>query len=390
MKYSNGFDMDLVLPALQKRLGWDQPTYSGAPTLNSDNTTSTSGRLFGEDFHSLCTIQNIKANQEDSAVSDGNFNTYLTKRQNGMILRALTETFRKRELIEQCLMYTRFGFSDVVLPNQGNMAGWCIEIAEDEAISTQITFATLYFDANATFNLYLFQDGVRGAIKTISVTSQAFKLTTVPLELTNQIVLPFKTGIRFYLMYDQDELATAGVRAIREQPLSIARPKCFQAYSIQFPKTTDGSIFNSNQRSYPALPMGINLEVVSFKDHTQKIIRQANLFDEVQGLQMAAFVVELVTMSTRTNLTARQTEQSAILDRDLNQAYPTQEVPVTAGLRSRIQAEFRRLRDTFYPPATAVSVSMLGGAGMVDSYEQTWAEQNIRVANNPGLFISSN
>src|ERR1700693_5577889 len=147
MKYSNGFDMDLVLPALQQRLGWDQPTYTDAPALTLANTTSTSGRLFGEDFHALCTIANIKANQEDQAISDANFNTYLTKRQNGMIMRALTETFRKRELIEQCLMYTRFGFSDVILPNQGNMAGWCIEIAEDEAISTQVTFATLYFDA---------------------------------------------------------------------------------------------------------------------------------------------------------------------------------------------------------------------------------------------------
>lgn len=383
--------MDLVLPALQKRLGWLQPTYDGAPVLDSDNITSTSGRYFGEDFHALCTVQNIKANQEDAAITDANFNTYLTQRQNGMILRALTETFRKKELIEQHLMYTRFGFSDVVLPNQSNMAGWCIEIAEDQAISTQITFATLYFDANATFNLYLFQDGVRGAIKTISVTSQAFKLTTVAFELTSQLVLPFKTGVRFYLLYDQDELQTAGVRAIREQPETIAHPKCFEAYSIQFPKTTDGSIFNSNQRQYPALPMGINLEIVSFKDHTQRIIRQANLFDEVQGLQMAAFAMELVNNATRTNYTQRQTEQQSQQQfMELNQAFATKEVPVTPGLKSRIMAEFKRLRDTFYPPEGPISVSMIGEGNGLDSYERNWANQNARVANNPGLYISSN
>lgn len=391
MKYSNGFDMDLVLPALQQRLGWDQPTYDGAPVLDSGNLTSVSGRLFGEDFHALCTIQNIKANQEDSAITNDAFNAYLSKRQNGMILRALTETFRKKELIEQHFMYTRFGFSDVVLPNQGNMAGWCIEIADDQAISTQITFATLYFDADATFNLYLFQDGVRGALKTISVTSQAFKLTTIPFELTNQLVLPFKTGMRFYLLYDQDELETAGVHAIREQPESVAHPKCFEAYSIQMPKTTDGSVFNVNQRQYPALPMGINLEVVGFKDHTQRIIRQANLFDEVHGLQMAAFAMELVNNANRTNATQRINElQSQQQFMELNQAFATKEVPVTPGLKSRIMAEFKRLRETFYPAQEPISASMIGGGNKIDSYEQNWAEQNIRVANNPGVFISSN
>lgn len=391
MKYSNGFDMDLVLPALQQRLGWDQPTYSGAPVLDTDNTTSASGRLFGEDFHALCTIQNIKANQEDPAIDDTKFNAYLAKRQNGMILRALNQTFRKKELIEQHLMYTRFGFSDVVLPNQGNMAGWCIEIADDQAISTQITFATLYFDADATFNLYLFQDGVRGALKTIPVTSQAFKLTTVAFELTNQLVLPFKTGTRFYLLYDQDELQTAGVRAIREQPESIASPKCFEGYSIQMPKTTDGSVFNVNQRQYPALPMGINLEVVSFKDHTQRIIRQANLFDEVQGLQMAAFAMELVNNGNRTNATARINEQQSQQQfMELNQAFATKEVPVTPGLKSRIMAEFKRLRETFYPAECAVSVSMISEGNGLDSYEQNWMKQNVRVANNPGLYVSSN
>jgi len=393
MKYTNGFDMDLVLPALQKRLGWDQPTYAGAPVLDSDNTTSTSGRLFGEDFHALCTIQNIKANQEDPAISDADFNTYLTKRQNGMIMRALNETFRKKELIEQHLMYTRMGFSDVVLPNRSFMAGWCIEIAEDQAISTQITFATLYFDADATFNIYLFQDGVRGALKTIEVSCQAFKLTTVPFDLDfGQIILPFKTGTRFYLMYDQDELETAGVHAIREQPESIAHPKCFEAYSIQFPKTTDGSIFNSNQRQYPALPMGINLEVISFKDHTQRIIRQANLFDEVQGLQMAAFAIELVNNATRSNKTQRQTEQQSQQQfMELNQAFATKDVPVTPGLKSRIMSEFKRLRDTFYPPERPISVSMISdGCGDMDSYEQNWMAENARVANNPGLYISSN
>lgn len=383
MKYSNGFDIDQVLPALQQRLGWMQPTLAGSHVIDDTNSLSKSGRFFGDDFHALCTINNIKSNIEDPDITDEQFNDYLTKKQSGMIMRALSETFRKVELIEQCLMYTRFGMNDLPLPNVDQWVGWVINVANDQAISSQITFATLYFDTDVTFKLYLFQDGIRDPLEMFEVSAVAWQHTVVEFD---QLVLNFKTGKRYYFAYDQQELGDA--KAIREQVETVANTKCFEAYNFQAYRTNDGTYFNANNKQYPALPAGINLEIISFKDHTQKIIRMANLFDEVQGLQMAAFAMELVNNSARSNATERlneQKSQQAFIE--LNQAFATKEVPVTPGLKSRIMAEFKKLRETFYPAAVPVSVNQNTHGDGMDSYEKNWLDQNIKVFNNPGVNV---
>mgnify|MGYP001545699164 FL=1 len=176
---------------------------------------------------------------------------------------------------------------------------------------------------------------------------------------------------------------------MQEQVESLATTRCFQAYNFKANRTIDGTYFDHNSQQYPALPVGINLEIISFKDHTQKIVRKANLFDEVQGLQMAAFAMELVNNSNRSNKDQRQSEQQSQQSFiELNQAFATKEVPVTPGLKSRIMAEFKRLRDTFYPPQQAISTSMECSGDAIDAYEQNWINQNLRVFNNPGVIVT--
>jgi hypothetical protein len=385
VKYTNGFDIDVVLPALQQRLGWIQPTVDGSPVLNAANLNAISSRYFNDgSFHASATIQNIKNSQEDPLATDAQINTFLSTYQNSEIMRALNEVFRERELIEQALMYTRFGFNDFSLPNQNQWVGWLIETVADQSYSTQIEMATFYFDKDVTFNIYLFQDGVRQPLNTLAVNVTAYQRTEVDFDTW---VLPFKTGKRYYVLYNQAELGTA--RAIREQVDGFATTYCFTAYPVQFYPTTDGSYFNINNRQYPAQPAGLNLEIISFRDHTQKILRKVNLFDEVQGLQMAAMVLELINTSTRTNSGQRTIEQqSNQMYMDLNQAFATKEVPVTPGLKSRIAAEFKKLKETFYPTVRAISTNMEPDFNGMDMYESNWMLQNARVQSNPGMIIT--
>lgn len=380
MNYTNGFDADLVLPAMRKRLGWRQPTITGSPVLNTDNTTSASGRYFGQSFHALCTIGNLKANQEDPNISDDNFNAYLTSLQDDMIMRSLNEVFREPELIEQALLYTRFGFNDIPIVNTGLFVGYVINITADKSISTQINYATLYFDSDVSFNLYLYEDGVKNPIMTIPVNVTAWQRTQVEFSAATQIVLKFERGRRYYFGYYQNELGSA--KGIREQIDNWATTFNFEAYPLSAPPDAFFG-FNHNYRQFPFLPGGINLEMISFKDHTEKIVRKANLFDEVQGLQMAAFVMEMVNNSVRTNLTQRQTEQqSQQAFMELNQAFATKDVPVTPGIKSRIDREFKRLRETFYPKEEAISLPMETGSPL-DQLDRQWNRQVIRQLTNP-------
>lgn len=384
MKYTNGFDIDLVLPALQQRLGWMQPTIAGSPVLDAGNLLSKSDRYFNDNsFHALCTIANIHASQENPNITDDDFNTLLTTFQNSEITRALNSIFREKELIEQCLMYTRFGMNDMPIANTGQWVGWVINVANDQSLSTQITMGTFYFDRDVTFHMYLFQDGVMEPLQTIEVVVAGYQRTVVDFD---QLVLNFKTGQKYYFAYDQTELGAA--RAVREQVESVATTLCFEAYNFQAAATTDGTYFNHNNRQYPALPAGVNLEIISFRDHTQKILRKVNLFDEVQGLQMAAMVIEMVNNSSRTDAQQRIAEQkSSQMYMDLNQAFATKEVPVNPGLKSRINLEFKKLHETFFPGQKPISTSMESNCGGLDTYEMNWALQNAKVANNPGVYI---
>ncbi len=385
MNYTNGFDIDLVLPALRQRLGWKQPTLSGSPVIADENTKSISGRNFGQSFHAMCTVNNLKANQEDPAISDTDFNQYLSDLQSDMIMRSLNEVFRSHELIEQVLLYTRFGYNDIPIGNSNQFVGYVINIANDKSISTAINYLTLYFNKSVAFPIYLYEDGVKDPLMSFEVSVAAWERTLWELDGSDgdhpQIVLKFVKGRRYYLGYYQSDLGTA--QAIREQIDCWATSLCFEAYPLSAPIDGAGFGFNHNYRQFPFLPGGINMEMISFKDHTEKIIRKANLFDEMQGLQMAAYALELIGNSMRTNREQRQSEQqSGRAFLELNQAFPTKEQPITPGLKSRIDREMTKLKQTFFPKQGAVSLPMCTDGGL-NQLDEVWAKQNYRQLTNP-------
>lgn len=376
--YTNGFNLTPVLSSLSKRLGWRQPTIAGSPVLNADNLQSTSGRYF-QSFHSLVTIAKLLDVCEDKDITTDQFNDYLTNLQTDAIMRCLNEVFREPELIEQCLMYTRFGTMDQSVDNSGMFAGWIINIANDFSISTQINSCTLYFDAACSFNLYLFMDGIKAPLKIIPVSCGAYERNEIDFD---SLVLDFKKGNKYYFGYFQSELGAA--RAIREQVETWATTRCFEAYTFTAPSIDSNTDFNHNYRQYGTLPLGLNLEIISFKDHTQKILRKANLFDEAIGLSVAVMVIEEIVMTTRTSNDQRQISAPADkLYADLNQAYATDQLPIVPGFKARLTSELKRLRNTFFPPEKAVSISQQTG----DLYGQdSWLQQNLRVLTNPPIM----
>jgi hypothetical protein len=379
-KYTNGFDITAVLSSLTKRLGWRQPTQAGSPVINSYNLTSKSGRYF-QSFHSLVTINKLKEIIEDKDADDSQFNDYLTNLQTDAIMRCLNEVFREPELLEQKLMYTRFATMDQPVSNSGQFVGWIINVANEFSVSTQINTATLYFDSDCSFNLYLFMDGIKAPLQVIPVSCTAYARTVIEFE---SLVLNYKIGQKYYFGYFQSELGSA--RAVREQVETWATTRCFEAFTFTAPATDSNTDFNHNYRQYGMLPLGVNLEIISFRDHTQKILRKANLFDEAVGLTVAAMVIEEIVMTTRTNSVQGQTgEQASKLFTDLNQAYATDNLPLMPGIKSRIAGELKRLRQTFFPDPQAMSISQednnwLQGEGL-------WLRQNWRQITNPPIQV---
>lgn len=90
--------------ALIGLIGWRQPTKTGLPTLDTTAKATSSG-MYYQDFSSLVTIENLYYTQNDEAISDANFNTYLANIEKAAINKVLRAIFEREDIVENRVLY---------------------------------------------------------------------------------------------------------------------------------------------------------------------------------------------------------------------------------------------------------------------------------------------
>jgi hypothetical protein len=354
VNYTNSFDATKVLAVLKGRLAWRQPTIANAPVLSDQNKTSKTGRFFN-DFHALANIVNIKNTQEDADITDDAFNTYLQSLYDSVIFRVLSAVFGLRSIIDDGLVYQRVSPSvDVTVNNTGKFCGYVIDISSNSNRAVQLQNVTLKFDSIATFNLYLFADGNPNEIWSTEVTTVANVPTVFELESVILNYLASGTrATRFFFGYFQQDLGAT--KAISEQAM-LSDNACFAMWPVMM-NVLNASI-DFSQVIMNSLPYGINIEATSFRDDTNAIIRNASLFDDFIGLQMAASVIENIMHSNRSNGDERIMKDSIdklMVYMDLKGTVPISDAPSSNGIAKQIEREAVKLRRTFlYKPASRV------------------------------------
>ena len=343
--YTNGIDITECLNSLQSRIGWEQSTKSDAPVLSPENLESFSGRYF-QDFHPLVTPENIKYAQDNAMITDDQLNEYLNKRVRASITNVLTSVFSENQIIEQSKVYKRIGQNDLLINNSDLFVGYEINVANDKKKKVQITECSLYLDTEVTFNLYLFEDGNPGSILTREVTSSPDKLTKIKLD---NVYL--SSHGKYFFGYFQSDIGDA--KAYLENVYCKKPAYCYSADSMY--SKQNGTDFDRNNICYPSQPYGFNLEITSFKDVTETILTNPTMFDELIGMSVTIWVLELLLNNSRSNRNERITkEQSSLIYQDLNQV-TTEENPFNPGLRTRMQSEIKKVKKFFNNKPIAIS-----------------------------------
>jgi hypothetical protein len=340
MKYSNGFDLDVILPALTGRVGW-----------RSDNPD-----VSFESFHAMCTEQNLRDTQPTENITDLAFTDYKTTIQEEVIQRCLRSVFTKPEYIDQVLLHNRLPNQQRQLINNSDLfCGIRIRIAPDFSISTWIKTVSLLFDSNiASLHLYLYQDGNPDFLEDIEVIDIVANQETI-VDIPDVLLSYAKTqSTVFYLGYYQNDLGEA--KAIREQ-VQWNKAKAFAAYSFNMPRADQLNFIPA----YSYDTYGLNAELHSFRDYTYRIERSAHLFDEAIGLSMVAYVLETIRASTRINNKQRNLTDNEKMDLYyyLNGSIPAIGVAKTVGLKEVIDQKFLEIRESFYPKPKAQTVSLV-------------------------------
>lgn len=352
--YTNGYHYDKVMSVMLGRLGWSDTTLSPA------NQMTKSGRYFdGNSFHPLVSIKNLKATIETVNISTGELDTFLQRLQRESIMTCLSGVFNKPELIEQKLLFDRGVNNDQDISNAGNFVGVRIKLAPGKDIAAEITSLALYFNEAKTFTLYLYHDTKKQPIWTQEVTTVANDQTIITLTTAiylNIRINSYKSGY-FYFGYYQDDLGTA--KAIDEQSCSVTG-NCFAADFFQSKKTGDD--FDRKKISLTSYTFGINFEISVFRDHTDSIIRNAHLFDDAIGNQMAYMCLKQMLYAIRSNTEERQVKE--MLDKyggsliyEVEGAAAIPDVPKTTGLKQKIDQALKSLHKSFFPEPKAMVVN---------------------------------
>ncbi|MBX3253919.1 MAG: hypothetical protein KF862_07225 [Chitinophagaceae bacterium] len=340
--YTNGFNYPKVMTVLTSRIGW-------RGNVDVSLQQSRSGRYFDDgSFHPLVTIPNI------SETIEGNLSAEVQQLTRGSIISCLTKVFSETELVDNTLLFDRIE-NNSEIENGDKFVGVRFLVAPKFGL--RINSIQLYFNQNITFNLYLYHETREVPIWQQQVTASANE--TVQVELSNELVLTYLSGDylggHFYLGYYQGDLGSA--RAIDEYG---RKNKC-KVVGFDFISADKTDTFDRKQSSLSNRSHGLNMEISTFKDHTESILKQAHLFDNAIGLQVAHNVVKQIIYSTRSNRTERMLKTD--LDKmgvqyELNGAIPVSDVPKTFGLQDKINSELKRVKESFFPVAKAQSVSL--------------------------------
>lgn len=361
--YTNGFDISRILPVMIGRKGWKQPTQSDfTPVLNSINTSCSSFRYYNQD-HWACDAYNLWNVQNDAGISSDNFNTFLTDLQVGVVMNALNMVFRQPSVIEepQILFEKQFRTQWRPIPNASKFCGWQLKPADGD-YTTKIDSVQLITTAPCTITLYCYNDLIPEALYTRQFTiTEGYKQTIFNLEdfyISRQDDI--HKGGMFYCGYYQDELANQGVQAVDVYLTWWSDPKmfayqAFEAVSNYMDKTFVRWAYYSNWKTY-----GIGLEVSTWWNFTNTIIRDAHEFDNLIGLLMIQKGIELTMQSTRSSLDQRISQSQmdglyAYLEgiMPVGKYRSKTESPVMS-VRGRIEDEVKRIRKTFFPDNEAI------------------------------------
>jgi len=349
MSISNGFDTTAILGALTGRIGWRQPP--SGPVLTDGNKASASGRYF-QDFHPMATVQNIKDTIEfGESMNDAQFNAFLESMRKSAVLRMVNGVFNKTQLIESTLIFDRKLRNDIPTNNFGKFCGYRLMIGPGE-FALQVSRASFLFNKDVSFTLYLYQDAIVDPLYSIGVTAEAFNEAYIELPewIVNYVSAKSMGGV-FYIGYYQDEIAAQGAVALDEFVTQWNRSYVFGYTAFEAVADFENLSFVRVAVPYTLRTYGMNLEVQTYRDFTNKIIKNASLFDEAIGLTMAVEALGYITYSSRSNKTQRITQEMAtiIYNEIMNSGDALQLNPYVAGLKQQLTQEIGRLNRNFFP-----------------------------------------
>jgi len=377
IRYTNGLDLERLLPIMTARKGWQQPTNSDfEPVLSDDVKECTSGMYYNY-VHSACSPINIFNAQEDNTITDDNYNAFLLALKQQVAYESMLSVFRANNPVEssKILFEKQFRTQYRDIDNAGKFCGWQLKLPSGD-FAPRIESVMLTMNKACTVTLYAFNDLKADPIweqeYTVSMgyNQEPFVVDDLILSRLNN---DYKGGVIFF-GYFQDEIEAQGAKAVDVylnwwETFFMIGYQGFEAVSDYENLTFVRDQYFSNYRTY-----GLNLEISTSRDYTNTVIRNAHAFDRLQDMIMAQKCIELQMNSLRVNGEQRMSRENyEVLYNEIEGLKGGEGVPYRQGLKDRIQREVARVMHTFIPeerPTQAIPPT-----NIADTFYPRWGQQ---------------
>lgn len=325
-------------------VGWNEPTISGLPTLDSGNTGSTSGLKFDE-AHPLVSINNLYHTVEDKDLNDANFNTLLDRLQEDTIIRVCEDVFGTdtRHLETKTMFPFERSFENTQTPGSGFM---CVQLAPplNRRLVYVLNAVSIALDSAKTFNIYLYNSSKKTALQSKSVTSVAGEEVKTALGWVISPVSPDYSGGNFYIGYAEADLD--GAKPYKRDWDRANEELESEKFISEFQRIGISSgVIDVTDYTNLEEPYGINLEWSVYVDSTDLIVSNKHLFGRAIQYGMAIKVLQTIRSTTRSNIEQRLTDDfRGIADFELEGAKHS--------LVPRYRAAIAELKEHFVPRKT--------------------------------------
>jgi hypothetical protein len=328
---------DKILSELVGIVGWRQSTTTGEVVVDASNRASSSG-LYVQGAHPMITVKNIKATQEDKAITDVQMNTVLANLVKDGTSNVLNYVFPNNDIFANGLLYKYESDFSAPLTVLKGFVGFEITIANRKDIVSILNKIILQFNGVGSVKLLLFNSGQNLPIttKNIAVTADT-NITSVLDWILGYITAP---GGVYYLGYLNTDLTIYAYDRVFSRSNLMTHFNSIIFKPIYVPDWNVETLFDINDIVYRSENFGMNLDVTTALDYSNVILQNKDRF--AKAIQLATAVNALSLMTS----TARINPEERVIMSSLGQKIVI-DSPATYNLYSLLEKEMKSLTGLF-------------------------------------------
>ena len=337
-------------------VGFRQPFNPAYAILTSANTTSRSG-LYATD-NEFVKVEFLKDGQDYDVISDANFNTYLTNKQNEAIANVCNSVFFKPDFIDRGLMYRNAlnKVNTVTLPV--GFVGYKLKMECENNIAVNIKRVLVDFSGTGTLKILLFNTSKLTAIQTKTVT-----ITTDHQEVVLDWVIDNTDGIyggEWYIGYNTTGLTVTPYARDYENSILMRNFTHLDVYPILIPSHNTETLFNLTNFEGYAYATGLNFDITIANDYTDLVINNEFLFSNAILYSLQINCLQTSIASIRSNRNERISEtmiRKMLVEVDGADDGVVKKIGIKSllyGSLSKIKAEIEKLQNGYHGDAIMI------------------------------------